>query len=78
MIRLMAISPVKARTQRRSSRGSGKPRIQGVWAKTKLLRIDEADLKMIERAARSLDPPPSSSYFILQAAIARAAKLLAS
>jgi hypothetical protein len=40
--------------------------------KTKLIRLTDAQLKLIERAAKSLDPRPSSSYFIVQAALERA------
>jgi len=50
----------------------------GTNAKNKMIRLDAAQLKLIERAARSLNPPPSSSYFIVQAAIARAQEVLAS
>jgi uncharacterized protein (DUF1778 family) len=53
-----------------------KPRTIGVDARKKLLYIDAADLRLIERAAKSLTPPPSSSYFMVQAAVERARTVL--
>ncbi len=45
-------------------------------APAKLIRLEAADLKLIERAARSLTPPVSSSYFIVKAAVRRAKQVL--
>jgi hypothetical protein len=45
-------------------------------AKTKLIRLDDRDLRLIERATRKLDPRPTSSYFIVSAAIERAKAVL--
>lgn len=53
-----------------------KPRIEGQDARQKLVYIDDRDLKLIERAAKSLDPPPTSSYFIMLAAVKEARAVL--
>ncbi|MCU1338862.1 MAG: hypothetical protein JWO19_4443 [Bryobacterales bacterium] len=64
----------KVRAPRADPRGRAlKPYVPGrPAATTKLIRLDEADLKLIERAAKSREPPPSSSWYIVQAALARA------
>lgn len=41
-------------------------------AKTKLIRLDAAELRLIERAASSRSPRISSSWYIVQAAVERA------
>jgi hypothetical protein len=49
-----------------------KPKYAKGEAKLKLLRFDPPDLALIERAAKSLNPPPTSSYYIVRAAVERA------
>jgi hypothetical protein len=49
-----------------------KPKYAKGEAKLKLLRFDPPDLALIERAAKSLKPPPTSSYYIVQASVAQA------
>jgi len=70
---MVPISEAKARAPRQL-----KP--QRKWgtgeAPAKLIRLEPADLKLIERAARSIKPPLSASYFIVQAAVARAKQVL--
>jgi uncharacterized protein (DUF1778 family) len=41
-------------------------------AKQKLIRLDAAELRLIERAASSHTPRVSSSWYIVQAAVERA------
>jgi hypothetical protein len=53
-----------------------KPRCKQGVAKTKLIYFNPSDLELVECAARSLDPPPTSSYFIVQAALDRARSVL--
>lgn len=43
---------------------------------TKLVRLTRAELTQIERATKSLSPRPSSSWFIVQAALEKAASIL--
>jgi uncharacterized protein (DUF1778 family) len=47
----------------------------GQEATPKLIRLDASDLKLIERAAKAANT--SSSYFIVQAAVAKARQVLA-
>jgi hypothetical protein len=53
-----------------------KPRIDGQEARQKLVYFDDRVLKLVERAARSLDPAPTSSYFIALAAEEKARAVL--
>lgn len=49
-----------------------KPKYEKGEAKLKLIRYNPADLALIERAAKSLTPTPTSSYYIVQASLAQA------
>jgi hypothetical protein len=69
--------PISTPKRRHSGRNSvNKPDSKG-GAKPKLIRLDPSDLRLIERAARKLDPRLGSSYFIVSAAVERAKAVLA-
>ncbi len=72
---MSAISPRQRSPRKSSLIPAAKPPVKG-GATEKLIRLAPSELRKIERAAATSEPPMSASWFIVQAAVARAEALL--